>query len=349
MKYGESSRRVTSHDVARLAGVSRTTVSFVLNDVTGISIGEATRRRVLDAARKLNYHPDSAARKLVSGKTRTLGLVLRQSPEQVFADAFLPQVILGLGQAAARQGFHVLLSPLEPSDHAGYARLIHEKHVDGIIMSGPRQADQDLIDLHRSGVPIMLMGQMPGTDLPFVDVDATKGAAAAVGHLVELGHRHIGIVTNASLDYTSAQHRLAGYRQALEQAGLPTDAALVRTGNFTPASGVAAMKELLELNPRPTAVFAASDVVAMGAMQAIKRAGLRIPEDVAVVGFDDVPLVGFYDPPLTTIRLPAYGLGWAAGERLVRVIQGDELDQRGVFLETELIVRESSAGEQREH
>ena len=349
MKYGVSSRRATSHDVARLAGVSRTTVSFVLNDVSGISIGEATRRRVLDAARKLNYHPDSAARKLVSGKSRTLGLVLWQSPEQVFADAFLPQVLLGLGQAAAQQGFHVLLNPLEPNDHAGYARLIHEKHVDGIIMSGPRQADQDLIDLYRSGVPIMLMGQMPGTDLPFVDVDATKGAAAAVGHLVELGHRGIGIVTNASLDYTSTQHRLAGYRQALEQAGLPYNAALVRTGNFTPASGVAAMEELLKLNPRPTAVFVASDVVALGAMQAIKRAGLRIPQDVAVVGFDDVPLVGFYDPPLTTIRLPAYGLGWAAGERFVRVIQGEELGQRGVFLETELIVRESSAGEQREH
>jgi LacI family transcriptional regulator len=320
-----------------------------LNDVSGISISEATRRRVLDAARKLNYHPDSAARKLVSGKSRMLGLVLRQSPEQVFADAFLPQVILGLGQATARQGFHVLLSPLEPNDHAGYTRLIHEKHVDGIIMSGPRQADQDLIDLHRSSVPLMLMGQMPGTDLPFVDVDAMKGAAAAVGHLVQLGHQRIGFVTNASLDYTSAQHRLAGYRQALEQAGLPYDAALVRMGNFTPASGVAAMEELLELNPRPTAVFAASDVVALGAMQAIKRAGLRIPEDVAVVGFDDVPLVGFTDPPLTTIRLPAYGLGWAAGERLARVIQGDELDQRGVFLETELIVRESSGGEQREH
>jgi len=104
------------------------------------------------------------------------------------------------------------------------------------------------------------------------------------------------------------------------------------------------MEDLLKLSPRPTAVFVASDVVAMGAVQAIKRAGLRIPQDVAVVGFDDIPLVGFYDPPLTTIRLPAYGLGWATGERLIRLIQGDNLDQRGVLLETELIARESTAG-----
>ena len=337
-----SSRRVTSHDVARLAGVSRTTVSFVLNGVPGISISEATRRRVLDAARKLNYHPDSAARKLVSGKSRTLGLVLRQSPEQVFADAFLPQVILGLGQAASQQGFHVLLSPLEPNDHAGYARLIHEKHVDGIILSGPRQGDQDLIELHRQGVPVILMGQMPGSDIPFVDVDAVKGAAMAVRHLIELGHRRIGMITNASLDYTSAQHRLAGYRQALEEARLSYDAALLKTGDFTPASGIAAMDDLLRSKPRPTAVFIASDVIALGAVQAIKRAGLNVPNDVAVVGFDDVPLAGFYDPPLTTIRLPAHGLGWAAGERLIRLIQDDDLDQRGVLLETELIVRAST-------
>lgn len=338
--------RATSHDVAELAKVSRTTVSFVLNNVPGISISTSTRQRVLDAARQLNYHPDSTARRLVSGKSHTLGLVLRQSPEQVFADAFLPQVLLGLGQAAAEQGFHVLLNPLEPHDRTGYARLIHEKHIDGIVLSGPRQDDYDLLKLHRDGVPVMLMGQLPGTDLPFVDVNAVSGAATAVAHLIELEHQRIALITNASLDYTSAQHRRQGYQQALEQTGLPFDEALVRTGDFTPASGFAAMTNLLELDSPPTAVFVASDIVAMGVIQAIKRAGLRIPGDVAIVGFDDIPLAGFYDPTLTTIRLPAHGLGWAAGERLARLIHGDVLDQPGLFLETELVVRESTAGEE---
>jgi LacI family transcriptional regulator len=337
-------RRVTSHDVAKLAGVSRTTVSFVLNGVSGISLSESTRQRVFDAARELNYYPDSVARKLVSGRSHTLGLVLRQSPEQVFTDAFLLQVILGLSQAAAFQGFHILLNPLEPDDHTGYARLIHEKHVDGILLSGPRQDDHDLLKLYRDGVPIMLMGQLPGTDIPFVDVHAVNGAATAVGHLIALGHRRIGLITNAPLDYTSAQHRKLGYRQAVEEAGLAYDEALVRMGNFTPASGLEAMKELLQIAPRLTAVFVASDVVAVGAMRAIERAGLRIPQDVAVAGFDDVPLADFFTPPLTTIRLPAYGLGWAAGERLALIIQGENLEQPGLLLATELIVRESSGG-----
>ena len=340
-----SKRRVTSRDVAKSASVSRTTVSFVLNNVAGVSIPEATRRRVFDAARRLNYHPDSAARRLVSGKSHTVGLVFRQSPEQVFADAFLPQVMLGLGQAAAQRGFHVLLNPLAPDDPGGYARLIHEKHVDGIVLSGPRQDDQELIQLYRDGVPVMLMGQLPDSEIPFVDVNAISGAAVAVRHLIELGHTRIAMITNASMDYTSAQHRHTGYQQALAEAGLAYDACRVRTGNFTPASGYEAMNDLLRLQPLPTAVFVASDVVAMGVIRAIKRAGLRIPQDLAVVGFDDVPLASFYNPPLTTIRLPAHGLGWAAGERLTRLIRGEGLTQTGLLLETELIVRESSAGE----
>ncbi|MFH1907164.1 MAG: LacI family DNA-binding transcriptional regulator [Chloroflexota bacterium] len=337
-------RRVTSYDVAKKAGVSRTTVSFVLNNVPGVNISEVTRQRVFDAARQLNYHPDANGRKLASGKSSTLGLVLRQSPEQVFADSFLLQVLLGVEHAATQQGFHVLLKPLDPSDTNGYLRLIRENYVDGIILSGPRQDDTEIIRLHRDGFPVVIMGQLPGSKIPFVDINAIDGAAAAVDHLIELGHQRIAMITNAPLEYTSAQHRRDGYRQALVEAGLSPDNSLLREGNYTPASGFIAMSELLGQSPCPSAVFVASDVVAMGAIQAIKLAGLRIPQDVAVVGFDDVLLAGYYDPPLTTIRLPAYGLGWAAGERLARLVQGEEMDQNGVFLESELVVRESSAG-----
>ena len=335
-------KRTTSRDVARLAQVSRTTVSFILNNVPGISFNPATRQRVLDAARKLNYSPNIAGKKLVSGKSYTIGLVLCQSPEQIFTDAFLPQVILGVEQAAMQQGFHVLLKPVDPDDTGGYARLITENHVDGILLSGPRRDDEALVRLHQQRVPILLMGQLPDTDIPFVDVNATAGAELAVHHLIELGHVRIGMITNAPLDYTSAQQRREGYVNALKRAKLRVSNVLIRSGNYTPASGYEAMKALLQVKPRPTAVFVASDVVAMGAILAIKQAGLRIPKDIALVGFDDIPLAEFYDPPLTTIRLPAFGLGWAGGERLIRIIQGEGLNDASLLLESKLITRQSS-------
>ncbi len=336
-------QRVTSKDVAKLAGVSRTTVSFVLNDVPDANIGGATRKRVLEAARTLNYHPNAAGRKLVSGKSKTLGLVLCQSHEQVITDAFLPQVILGVEQAALERGFNVLLKPVELNHTQGYTRLVNEKHVDGIILSGPRQDDGEIVCLHREGVPIMLQGQLPGSDIPFVDIDAGSGAETAVRHLIELGHRHIAMITNAPLTYTSAQQRRDGYLQALHKAGLESGDSSIQEGNYTPASGYQAMRALLDRTPRPTAVFVASDVVAMGAILAARRAGLGIPDDLSIVGFDDIPMAEYFDPPLTTIRLPAFGLGFAAGERLIRLIRGEGLDQASVLMDTALLVRESSA------
>jgi len=335
-------KRTTSQDVAKLAHVSRTTVSFILNNVPDVSISAATRKRVLDAAQKLNYSPNAAGKKLVSGKSYTIGLVLCQSPEQIFTDAFLPQVILGVEQAAMQQEFHVLLKPVDPNDAGGYARLIAENHVDGILLSGPRQDDMALMQLHQQHVPIVLMGQLPETDIPFVDVDATAGAELAVNHLIGCGHQRIGMITNAPLSYTSAQQRRAGYLEALRKADMPVDEVLVREGNYTPASGFEAMKALLQQTPRITAVFVASDVVAMGAMLAIKEAGLNIPNDIAVVGFDDIPLAEFFDPPLTTVHLPAFGLGWAGGERLIRIIQGEGLNDEALLLESSLITRQST-------
>jgi DNA-binding LacI/PurR family transcriptional regulator len=338
------SKRSNSFDVARKAGVSRTTVSFVLNNVPGVSISETTRQRVLDAAEKLHYYPDSAGRKLVSGKSYSLGLVLRQSDEQIFADALLPQVLLGVEQAAAGQGFQVLLKPLEPDNKTGFMRLINENHVDGILLSGPRQDDTEIIHLYKEGFPFMLMGQLSEGGIPFVDIDAVEGASRAIEHLIQLGHRRIAMITNASLEYTSAQQRHSGYLKALHKAGIEPNDSYLRTGNYTPASGYEAMNVLMKESPPPTAVFVASDVVALGAMQAIKQNGMKIPDDIAMVGFDDIPLAEYFDPPLTSLHLPAYGLGWAGGERLIRLVNKEGLDTDGVLLESELIIRQSSNG-----
>jgi DNA-binding LacI/PurR family transcriptional regulator len=335
--------RPTSHDVARIAGVSRTTVSLVLNGAKDVRIREATRQRVFAAAEQLNYHPNISGRRLASGKSYTLGLVLRQNPDQVFADMFLLKVLLGVEHASEQANFRVLLKPLAPDNPDGYTGLIHENHVDGIILSGPRQDDLAILRVHQQGFPVILMGQLPGCDIPFVDVDAIAGARTATQHLIDLGHTRIAIITNAPLEYTSAQQRLEGYRQAHRDTGIEPNDTLVAIGGYTPASGYIAMTHLLSISPRPTAVFIASDVVAMGAVQAAKLAGLSIPEDLAIVGFDDVPLSEYYDPPLTTIRLPAYELGQAVAEQLSKLVAGQPLEQQGLLLGTELIVRSSSS------
>jgi DNA-binding LacI/PurR family transcriptional regulator len=336
-------KRVTTKDIAQLAGVSRTTVSFVLNNVPGMRITEETRQRVLEAARQLDYHPHAAARSMVSGRTSVIGFVVRQSADQAFADHFLPQVLNGLAQAAGALGYRTLFEPIPPDTQSGaYTRLIQEQHVDGIVLSGPRLDDEELLRIHAEGAPIVLLGQLPNTGIPFVDVDNVGGATLATQHLISHGHRRIGLITNAPLIYTASADRLAGYRRTLEVAGLAYDEMLVRFGDFSPHGGEIAMTDLLEHRPRPTAVFVASDTVALGALQALRRHNLRVPEDLAVVGFDDIPMVEFLDPPLTTVRLPAYGLGWDAANKLIGLITGDRKSvDEDILLETRLVIRQS--------
>jgi LacI family transcriptional regulator len=194
--------------------------------------------------------------------------------------------------------------------------------------------------LAEESFPLILHGRLNGHDLPSVDVDNRAGAYQAVSHLISLGHSRIGFISNAPLSYSGTQDRFSGYRLALAEHDLPQDDELVETAPFLPEAGRAAMDNLLQLPKRPTAVFAASDVVALGAMGAIHAAGLGIPHDVALVGFDDIILAAHAHPPLTTVRVPAYGLGWTSAEVLIALIEGEE-EVSSVVLETELIVRES--------
>lgn len=335
--------------MAELAGVSRTTVSFVLNDVPGVKISAETRQRVQEAARELDYYPTAAARSLASGKTQRIGLVLGAGQERLAADAFLPSFLQGVTSSVHRRGYLLVLQMAEdlPS-HEAYVRLIREQQVDGLIISGPRSDDVLLPELSEEGFPLILHGRLNGCDFPCVDVDNQSAASRAVSHLVGLGHRRIGFISNAPFSYSGARERLEGYKASIRESGIAFDSALVTTAAFLPESGRAAMGNLLRLRERPTAVFAASDVVALGAMSAVHEAGLAIPEDMAFVGFDDIFLAGEAHPPLTTIRVPAYGLGWTAAEILISRIEGDQ-SASSVILETELVVRSSCGAEQFQH
>jgi DNA-binding LacI/PurR family transcriptional regulator len=335
-------KRVTARDVAESAGVSRTTVSFVLNDVPGMRISEDTRQRVLQVAQQLGYQPNISAQRLVTGQTRILAYVERQTPERAFADAFLPQVLRGVHDAASASNYEILFAPIPLENGANRcARLLRGGHVDGLILSGPRSDDLELRQLLEDDAPLVLQGHWPGVSVASVDVDNTTAAKMAVEHLVHLGHRQIGMIVHAPLAYTAAQARLEGFHEVVEAQGLHDSAACIALADFKPASGETAMEELLTCKVVPTAIFAGSDTVAIGAMRAAKRRGYCIPEDIAFVGFDDIPMAVYHDPPLTSVRLPAYGIGWAAADLLIRLIGEDDIHERNILLKSELIIRES--------
>jgi LacI family transcriptional regulator len=335
-------RRVTSREVAAEAGVSRTTVSLVLNNVPGTKIPDITRQRVLRAAEELGYTPNAMARALVTRRSHLLGFVLCQRADEVFSDAFLPEVIRGVSDVARPRGYRVMMEPVEDVSQPGaYVPLVREQRIDGLLLSGPRSDDQQLAELRRENFPVVLLGQLPDPGFPFVDVDNVSGARKAVEHLLKLGHRRIGLITNAPSQYTSSADRLEGYRQALHAHGLPFEANRVRFGHFTEESGYAAMADLLVHAPALEAVFVASDVVAFGALAATRAHGFRVPQDIAVVGFDDTRLARYTNPPLTTVHLPARDLGACAAEMLIRLLQGREVREQHMLLETELVIRKS--------
>ncbi len=342
-------RKPSISDVAKLAGVSRTTVSYVLNNVTSIHISEPTRQRVLEAARELNYHPNAIARSLARKQTLTLALVLIVSPDRLSADAFLPGVIYGITSVTTPAGFRLLIEVVDDvSQPDSYARLIGEAHVDGMILAGARLDDTQILELRPNNFPIVLWGQLPGSDLPFIDVDNINAARVAVEHLLELGHKRIACVTNAPLQHPESKSRLQGYLNALEAYGLGYDEALVRYGDYEEQSGYEAMYSLLTAPSPPTAAFVASDIVALGALRAAAAAGRRVPQDLALVGFDDIQFSQYLLPPLTTVRVPAREIGASAAKMLLDYVQrglGHFPPHSSILLETELVIRESSGAQ----
>ena len=335
-------KRVTSQDVANLAGVSRTTVSFVLNDVKGFNISPETRQKVRDAAESLSYVPDATAQALASRRAKAIGLVMTRSPHHIATDTFLPQIIGGLMEVVKDNKLRLLIEYVE-AEHQdrAYLELARSKHIDGMILLTPRLDDAGLKKLEQVDVPTVLMGEIEGSNLYSVDVDNELAARKAVQHLLELGHTRIACITNAPATYTAAPDRVRGYKNALTNAGISPEDGLIRYADFTPESGYAEMISLLESGSEFTAVFAASDNVAMGAKAALIEAGKRIPEDISLVGFDDIPWAQYANPPLTTIHLQAEELARRACLVLMDLLKGKEPETKRQVIDTHLIVRKS--------
>lgn len=339
----DRSNQITSEDVARRAGVSRTTVSLVLNNkYKENQISSKTVERVIRAAQELGYVPNAAAQALVSKRSGVIGLLLSRYHHQIASDVYLNQVVDGLIEVAHENNMRVLLDIIEDNeDPLSYQKIINARQVDGIIYSGPRQEDRALEHLGRTRFPTVLMGALKETHFHSVDVDNVKAAKKATEHLISLGHRRIACITNATPNYTAAADRLLGYRLALQEHNIQEDDRLVRYGDFDPESGFRAMQGLLSVQPRPSAVFVASDVVAFGALSALQVQGIYVPQGMAVIGFDDVPLSAFFHPKLSSIHLPIHDLAREAGKLLIQLLNGQTPQNKHIILDTHLVIRNS--------
>lgn len=328
-----------------MAGVSQTTVSFVLNNVESANISEETKQRVLEAARSIGYVPDVMARALARGKSTNIGLVLAQVHEQVFIDEYIPTVITGLTKVTRQHGYRILVELIpDGSKTNAYTDLIRGNEVAGLIVNFSAVTDEDIQNLDNftaEGFPIVSLNEMQSI-VPTVTVDKFDGVRQIIQHLLNMGHRRIACITYAPAPLQlHANRRLMIYRERLEAAGIAYDEALVRYGAYDPETGYNAMKSLLVESPLPTALYAMNDVMAFGAMTAIHEAGLRIPEDIAVVGFDDIRLARYTKPALTTVREPDVEHGRRAGEMLIKLINNDPLEQNHIVLQTAIKIRDS--------
>ncbi len=338
---------VTIKDVARRAGVSVSTVSLVINNSGPVA--PETRDRVLRAIHELGYHPRRFARSMASKRTGNIGFILT-ADHFSRAEPFYTKIFLGSEFEARNYDYYILLTTVEKRGRkaAALPRFLLERNVDGVIFAG--RVPVPLVErVEQMGVPFVLV-DFCIKDRPYscIVMDNDQAVRKAVNHLVEHGHRRIAFV-GGEITHPSIRGRLEGYRKGLEDHGIPRDSSLERTEEAycSVESGYRAARRMLEEKLDFTAVVAANDATAFGVMRALKEAGLRIPEDVAVVGFDDIDAASQVDPTLTTLRVPKEEMGALALRRLVEVIERPRLAFDRTIVPTELVLRESCCGKSR--
>lgn len=333
----------TLEEVAARAGVSRATVSRVVNGSPRVSTD--IRVGVEAAIAELGYVPNRAARSLVTRRSGSIAVVIAEPTGRLFSDPFFPRLLRGVSATlAARDLQLVLLMPSSLPDVRRTASYLSGGHVDGALLVSLHGDDPLPTAIAEAGVPLVLVGRPPrGTAASYVDVDNRGGARSAVEHLIGTGRRVVATIAGPA-DMAPGVDRLAGYREAITEAGLTAERDLEATSDFTQDGGTAAMEALLARRPDIDAVFAASDLMAAGALSVLASSGRRVPEDVAVVGFDDSPVASTLRPQLTSIRQPIEEMGHEAARLLIDSAGSQDAVPRRVILATELVRRASSAG-----
>lgn len=332
--------RATITDVASEAGVHPSTVSRVLNDHPGTTIRAATRQRVLVAADRLGYRPSALARSLRLQQTLTLGMLV---PD--ITNPFFSSIIKGAEDAARQRGYNLILcnSEDDPQREETYLRVLRERQVDGLLIASSQMADDTIAELREQAFPFVLLNRATrnAEDLAVV-VDNHAAAFDAVAHLARLGHHRVGHVAGPQ-NTTTGVDRRDGYRAGVRAYGLADEPELVVEADaFSVEAGNQALGIMLAGPARPTAVFAANDLIAIGMLQRLREIGARVPGDFSVVGFNDIPLAGLLEPALTTVRVPQLEMGVAGAHLLIDHLEGRPISNIRVTLPTELVVRASS-------
>jgi LacI family transcriptional regulator len=334
----------TLTDVARLAGVSTMTVSRAIND-SGYVSPEA-RARVNRAIAELGYMPNVLARQLRSKRTKTLALVLTD-----IANPFFTTIARGVEDAARAQGYAVMFCNTDESEaqEIEYVRVLIQRQVDGVLLVPATDSSASLQLLHKHGLPVVVLDRrLRSGGVDEVRTDSEAGAHVAVRHLLDLGHRRIAVLTGPEAVSTAAD-RVAGYRRAMAEEGLEPDGELVIFGGYNETSGYEMTRRILDVRPQPTALFAANNFIAFGAIRALREAGMSTPKDMSIAVFDDLPPGWVFDPFLTVVSQPAYEIGKQAAELMLERLAGKApAEPRTIVLPSELITRRSTAPLRRE-
>ena len=329
---------ITIMDVAHEAGVSHATVSRVINNHK--SVTPETHERVTLAMTRLGYVANQAARSLAGGRTLAIGVLASD-----LSNPYVGEIVHGIETALADSPYSLLLYTTQrrKTREAAHVATLTQGLVDGILILVPRNPEAYITALRQRRFPYVLIGShTPSEDSPGFRADSRQGAYHATRYLIELGHRRIGFIAGPP-ELESATERLAGYKAALSFAGLPLDEELIQSGDYFQPRGYTCAQALLALAEQPTAIFAANDATAFGAMEAAREQGLRLPEDLSVVGFDDIPQAMHVHPPLTTVRQPLERMGELAATTLLGMLSHPGQSPAPVTLPVELIVRGTSA------
>jgi LacI family transcriptional regulator len=330
---------LTLEKIAKLAGVSRSTVSRVVN--AHPSVRPHVRQKVLEIIAETGYHPHAAARSLASNRSNIIGLVFPRSVHAVFTDPYFPHLTQGISQACNQHDYmlSLFLFHTKEEERNLFPRICRKGVLGGVILQVGQLENESIAQLSANEIPFIVAGRPShANQVSYIDVDNVDGAYRAVTHLIRLGNSSIGTIAGA-LDTTAGLDRLHGYERALAEHGLPLDDSLVADGGFTESGAYEATRRVLSCTP--DALFVASDVMAVGAMRALRDAQLSVPRDVALVGFDDLPPALSAVPPLTTVRQPVQQMGFRAVEVLLDIIQNGTEPPRQIVLGTELVIRAS--------
>jgi LacI family transcriptional regulator len=323
-------QKATLKDVARLAKVSVVTASNVLNHRHNVS--QATRQRVMAAVSRTGYTANIVAKGLAGGRTNTLGVLI---PD--LATQYIGEIARGVSNEVYQAGMELLISTATTTDRERSQLHFLQGVTDGLILILPHSDDDELQIVSQHDKPIVVIDHRGSTiKLPAVDTNNYTGGRMATEHLIGLRHERIGFISGR---YEASAARLRGYKEALLNAGITFDESLIAQGDFSQPGGFTATNHLLSLAKPPTAIFAANDLTAFGALEAIKEHGLRVPRDISVIGFDDIPMASQVFPPLTTIHQPLAEMGGAAVRMMIAKLRGVEPPSQRITLTTELVLR----------